>query len=133
MNRRNKNISYGYRIRHFIFRKCRPGRNFLGVRFVGTDRGFPHIYFQTAIPGFPIPIPALTTSYEFSKSSQPENENLIPARRKPLIVRVVRKALRAGFFLTTLTLHPKNMLLSKTVFWFSAGGRWNGNGRVYVG
>ncbi len=122
MDIRDTNISIGYKIRRFIFETRSKKTNLSLVHFLGRLFLFSSSFFETTLQIFPVPAAALATSRQFSPSSQPENENVLPARRKPLIVRVVRKALRAGSFLTTLPLHPKNMLLSKTIFWFSAGG-----------
>lgn len=122
MDMRDTNISIGCKIRRLIFETRSKKTNLSLVLFLGMVFQFPSAFFTTAVQIYPVPAAVLTTSCSFSPSSQPENENVLPARRKPLIVRVVRKALRAGSFLTTLPLHPKNMLLSKTIFWFSAGG-----------
>lgn len=59
----------------------------------------------------------------FPRISRPGNEISSSVRRKPLIVRVVRKASLALIFLTTLPLHPKNMWVMIHIFWFSADGR----------
>lgn len=57
------------------------------------------------------------------ESYRPGNAPTSFARPKPLIVRVVRKASLALIFLTTLPLHPKNMLVKIHIFWFLTGGR----------
>jgi len=61
-------------------------------------------------------------SYSFPQSSRPGNRKCSSARRKPLVVRVVRKASLALIFLTTLPLHPKSLHVWMYLFKFSAGG-----------
>ena len=72
---------------------------------------------------FLLSTPVLPGSSTLPQSYQPGKKLETSARRKTLIVRVVRKALRANFFLTTLPLHPKNIVMSIYIFCFSAGGR----------
>ena len=122
MDTRNRTIKGTLENQYLVFKTRQPKTGLSISHFLQMGMGFLSDLPEAPVLISRIPIPAKASSCLFPQSSRSGNKTRLSARRKPLIVRVVRKASLALIFLTTLPLHPKNILMWIYIFWFSAGG-----------
>ncbi len=106
-----------------IFEESQSETTLPVTRSLRTVSGIPNTKSEALTSIFPLSAPAMSESSTFPQNSWLGNKISPSASRKPLIVRVVRKASLALIFLTTLPLHPKNILMMIYIFWFWLGGR----------
>ena len=120
MDSQNKIYSRAPENQCLVFKSTSRNNGFSGSDFLQSTSIF-IIYLSTsALISSLIPT-TQSKSYRLAQSYRRFNNLRVSACRKPLTVRVVRKASLPLIFLTTLPLHPQKLLVRMYFFWFSVG------------